>query len=268
MPQSGDSKPRRKTGDHTETGLQTGPNEFMLPASSTYKTDTYFHDQGDEPPQKTSAVRYRNPSSQTHLTGPQTTANVMPSRRHAATTANRPPVRQGRVVPAGNYNASKSVPLAPKKNIHWLLPVGVTMIGMVLLWFVGSSVLAWGMQRYNDVTYGYPRTYHTDEVVGHGGDSAQHRSHFVAMNLNRQAIVIELMAGDPAKSVSYVAPVYITGDGGDLAPVTVSFKDVTGDQKLDMLMHIHLPNQEQISVFINEGKKFRPVKETDKIRIS
>jgi hypothetical protein len=141
------------------------------------------------------------------------------------------------------------------------------MIAMLVLWMVGSSVLAWGVQRYNDYRYGMPRTFQTDAVVGHGGDSRQHPSHFIAMNLNRQAIIVEFMAGDPAKSVSYVAPVYIAGDGGDLAPITLEFRDVTGNGRVDMVIHIHLPSQDQVSVFINDGTKFRPSTGSDKIRI-
>jgi hypothetical protein len=141
------------------------------------------------------------------------------------------------------------------------------MIAMLVLWMLGSSVLAWGIQRYNDVRYGNPRTYQVDAVVGHG-DSPSRPSHFIAINYNRQAIVTEWMGGDPSKSINYVAPIYIAGDGGDLAPITVEFRDVNGDNKLDMIIHIHLPNQDQVSVFINDGHKFRPSNGNDKIRLS
>ena len=141
------------------------------------------------------------------------------------------------------------------------------MLAMLAIWITGSWALAWGIQRYNDVLYGIPRTYQTDAVVGHNNDSTQKPSHFIATNYNRQAIIIEFMAGDPARSVSYVAPVYIAGNGGDLAPVTLEFRDVNGDGKPDMIIHIHLPNQDQLSVFINDGSKFRPVNGNDKLRI-
>lgn len=87
------------------------------------------------------------------------------------------------------------------------------------------------------------------------------------MNLNRQAIIVEFMAGDPGKSVSYVAPIYIAGDGGDLAPVTLEFRDVNGDGKPDMIVHILLPSQNQVSVFINDGTRFRPSNSNDKLKI-
>jgi hypothetical protein len=152
-----------------------------------------------------------------------------------------------------------------RRNVHWLLPLGVGMLAMLAIWITGSWVLAWGIQRYNDIRYGFPRTYQTDAVVGHG-DSKEQPSHFIAINLNRQAIVIELKGGDPARSFSYVAPFYIAGDSGEFVPVTVEFRDVAGDNKPDMLIHIHVP-QQQIAVFINDGKGFRPSNGNDKIRL-
>jgi hypothetical protein len=149
--------------------------------------------------------------------------------------------------------------------VHWLLPAGVGMIAMLVLWVVGSNVLAWGTQRYNDIVYGMPRTYQTDAVVGQGGDSPQHPSHFVAINWNHQAVVIEFIAGDPAKSVSYKANFYATSSDDNLAPVTLQFKDVNGDRKPDMIVNIHLPGQDQVVVFINTGTQFRPLKANEKI---
>ena len=74
------------------------------------------------------------------------------------------------------------------------------------------------------------------------------------------------MAGDPGKSVSYVAPVYIVGDDG-LAPILLDFRDVNGDSKLDMIVTIRLTNQNQVYVFINDGAKFRPSTASDKLHL-
>jgi hypothetical protein len=140
------------------------------------------------------------------------------------------------------------------------------MVAMLVLWVFGSLAVAWGQQRYDDITYGRPRTYQTDAVVGHN-DSPTHKSHFIAVNYNRQAIVTEWMGGDPAKSVVYVVPYYIVGDNSDLTPVTVEFRDVTGDKKPDMIIHIHLRTQDQTFVFVNAGTKFRPQQANDKITL-
>jgi len=141
------------------------------------------------------------------------------------------------------------------------------MIAMLVLWEVGSLVLAWGLARYDDLRYGNPRTYQTNAVVGHGGDSPAHPSHFIAVNLNRQAIVVEFPAGSQAGALSYVVPYYILGPGGDLTPITLEFRDVTGDSKPDMVIHIHLQSQDQTFVFVNAGTKFRPPTAKDTIHL-
>jgi hypothetical protein len=153
-----------------------------------------------------------------------------------------------------------------KGKVHWLLPVGIGMIAMLVLWELGSIVLAWGNARLDDIRYGNPRTYQTNFVVGHG-DSPQHPSHFIAINLNRQAIVIEFPAGNPSGAESYVVPYYILGPSGDQVPVTLEFRDVTGDGKPDMIIHIHLQNQDQTFVFVNDGKKFRAPTSKDNIHM-
>ena len=46
------------------------------------------------------------------------------------------------------------------------------------------------------------------------------------------------------------------GDGEDLTPVTLSFRDLTGNGKLDMLIHIN----DTTIVYINDNGAFRPAK--------
>lgn len=223
----------------------------------------------------TSVVRLsQQPSQVNRTTAASFPTTTVPQRRQAATTNDLP-----RQAPrTTTYQPPKNAPRQPKRNaasrpsathhrIHWLLPLGVGMLAMLAIWITGSWALAWAHQVSDDVHYGNPRTYQVDAVVGHGTDATTHPSHFVAINLNRQAVVFEMVAGDPAKSISYVAPIYIAGDGGDKAPVTLEFRDVNGDGKLDMIIHIHLPAQEQLSVFLNDGNKFRPSTNNDKIHL-
>lgn len=267
MAQGGEqSQQKRRTRANTESG---DPAPLLYPkaddkTSSSPNTDGFFEDAGEPPRRNTTVIRLENPQlTQSRTLGPQPPATPIPPRRQqGATTRNLP-----RPPRAPRQSAKGAEQRSIRKNTHWLLPVGLGMLAMLVLWVTGSWVLAWGIQRYNDITYGTPRTYQMDAIVGHGGDNNVRPSHFIAVNLNRQAIVIEFMAGDPGKSVSYVAPIYIAGDGGDLAPVTVEFRDVTGDNKPDMLVHIHLPSQDQVSVFINDGTKFRPSTGNDKYRI-
>lgn len=202
---------------------------------------------------RTSSLRLRD-SAGLQTTGPQ------PVRRSAGLdpiTGRVPTPRAARGRGTGKMPPGKD----QQRGLHWLLYVGVGMLAMLVLWVVGSAALAWGLARYDDVRYGYPRTFQTDAVVGHG-DDAQHPSHFIALNLHRHVVIIEFMGGNPAKSISYGGP-YLFESGGDQVPVTLEFRDVTGDGEPDMLIHI----QDQTIVFVNTGSQFRPQNSSDHIHL-
>jgi len=137
------------------------------------------------------------------------------------------------------------------KKVHWLLYVGVGMIAALALWVTASTLLAWGTEKYNDIIYGNPRIYQTDYVVGHNNDSPTHPSHFIALNLHGQVIIVELPAGDPTKSIDYIGPALIAV-GDEKIPITLSFSDVNNDHKVDMIVHI----QDKEVHFCNNGTKF------------
>jgi hypothetical protein len=138
-----------------------------------------------------------------------------------------------------------------QRNVHWMLYVGVGMIAALALWVTASSLLAWGTNKYDDLIYGNPRISQTDAVVGHNNDSQAHPSHFIALNLHGQVIVIELPAGDPTKSTDYIGPELIA-PGDEQIPVTLTFSDVNNDGKPDMIVHI----QDKEVHFCNNGTKF------------
>lgn len=137
-------------------------------------------------------------------------------------------------------------------RLHWLVYVGLAMLVMMVGWLVLSTVTSWWEVKLNDWQYGRPRTYQVDREVGHS-DSQANPSHFIALNMNRRVEIIECPAGDCAKAKIYVGPVLI-GQGQDLAPVTLDFKDVNGDGKVDMIVIV----QDSRIVFINENGAFRP----------
>ena len=143
-------------------------------------------------------------------------------------------------------------PSRPRR--HWLLFLGIGMLTMLALWVVGSLLLSWWQVTQDDWHYGRPRTFQVDAAVGHN-DSAASPSHFIAINLNRHVEVIECPGGDCSHAVIYLGPI-LFGDGEDVTPVTLTFQDVNGDGKPDMVIHI----QDQRIVFINENGTFRPAK--------
>ncbi len=136
----------------------------------------------------------------------------------------------------------------PKKNKHYLVYVGVGMMFMLTL-FVGLQMLG---NWWNNHVYGNPLTYQTDQVVGHG-DSTDHPTHFIAINLNSRITIIEIPGGDTSHARIYSGPT-LYSDNGDSIPVTLEFKDVNGDGKVDMIVHIG----DKRIIYLNDGTQFKP----------
>jgi hypothetical protein len=130
------------------------------------------------------------------------------------------------------------------------------MLIMILGWVALSALGSWWQITQDDWHYGRPRTFQTDKVVGHH-DSPQNPSHFIAMNLNRHIIVIEVPGGDVSKSVVFSGPTLL-GPGQDLTPVTLTFQDVNHDGKLDMLVVV----QGSQFIFLNENGTFVPASQS------
>jgi len=170
--------------------------------------------------QPTSAVRYTQPKQQVYQQG---------NRR--IVIHNEPP---------------------PNRHMHWSLILGLGMILALLLWMAASETLAWWSNHQIDSTYGMPRTYQTDQVVGHG-DSTEHPTHFIAINLNAHITIIEIPGGNNQHARMYSGPT-LYSDNGDQTPVTLEFYDVNGDGKVDMIVHVG----DQKIVYLNDGTQFKP----------
>ncbi len=137
-------------------------------------------------------------------------------------------------------------------RFHWLVFVGLAMFIMIIGWVAFNALGNWWQVTQDDWRYGRPRTFQTDAIVGHN-DSASNPSHFIAINLNRHILIIELPGGDASKAKIYSGPILI-GQGQDLTPVTLSFVDVNGDGRPDMIIYV----QGSHFVFLNDGSMFRP----------
>lgn len=196
----------------------------------------------------TSVRRYRQPVQRDTLDDactPEQTTSV--PRRRANNIAS-----VGGAMPSKTMDPPRSTAHRSQKRLPW----PTLMLGMLLMLglFIGlRAFTAWWQVRQDDATYGRPRTYQVDAVVGHQ-DGPNHPSHFIFMNLNRHVVIIEFPGGDATHALVYAGPT-LFGDGGDLLPVTGEFKDVNGDGRPDLLVHI----QDQTLVFINDGSKFRPL---------
>lgn len=152
------------------------------------------------------------------------------------------------------HQAVRGLDTRQRLRFHWLVFAGLAMIIMIIGWFAFSAIGTWWQVTQDDWHYGRPRTFQTDAVVGHN-DSPSNPSHFIAVNLNRRVIIIELPGGDSSKARIYSGPILI-GPGQDLAPVTLSFQDVNANGVVDMIVNV----QDAHFVYINENGTFRPAR--------
>src|SRR5713101_7357140 len=127
------------------------------------------------------------------------------------------------------------------------------MLATVALIAVLIIVTTWFATTVDDLRYGRPRTFQIDAYVGHN-EAPGMPSHFLAVNLHGRIEVIELPGGDASHARIYIGP-QLYGSDADLIPVTLSFIDVNGDKKPDMIMNF----QGTLVVFINDQCGFRPL---------
>jgi len=146
---------------------------------------------------------------------------------------------------------------------HPVLFLGLALMAMVVGWVLFTIVANWWANTQNTLAYGYPRTYQCDAVVGHNYDSAQNPSHFIALNLHGRIEIIEFPAGDASKAKIYDGP-SLVGQNPDLTPVTLSFVDMNGDGKPDMIVHLQGSGQ---FIWINTGTGFREATSADHVHV-
>ncbi len=201
---------QRKTGDPTPLQL----SEALDGEPRATEDDFMLDDDGTTSPNRSHSTTIRRANLVSPpRTGPSQISPI-PQRRTGGQgprpeqpTASLPTSLQNKPYPRGNIRRQQALPPNIfKGKVHWLLPLGIGMIAMLVLWELGSFTLAWGLARYDDIRYGNPRTYQT-------------------------------------------------------------FRDVTGDSKPDMIIHIHLQTQDQTFVFVNDGNKFRPPTSKDNIHL-
>ena len=129
---------------------------------------------------------------------------------------------------------------------------GVTLLVAALAVYAALSLLVSRAHvAVDDLRYGRPRTTQLDGFVGHEEASGQ-PTHLLAINLNRQATIIELPGGDATKSRTIAGP-YLFGADEDLTPVFLSLHDMDGDGQPDLLLDVR---REQI-VYLNKDGAFR-----------
>src|SRR5262245_14655692 len=142
----------------------------------------------------------------------------------------------------------------PRSRFHPLFFLGLGMLATLALIAVLSVVTNWFATTLDDLRYGRPRTFQVDAYVGQN-ESSGNPSHFLAVKLRGRIEVIELPGGDASHARIYIGP-QLYGSNADLIPVAISFIDVNGDHKPDMIINFE---GTQV-VFINDQGGFRPLR--------
>lgn len=154
-----------------------------------------------------------------------------------------------------NSPESHRRPTSFSSQRHLFHPLFFVSIGLLLtlfLWLGAAKIMNWSRNEINAIQYGYPRTFQIDVVVGQG-DSVQHPSHFIAINLHGRVTIIDFPAGDPSRAWKMVSS-SIPGPDADLAVVILRFIDVNHNGMPDMIVE----GGGIQSILINDGKTFRP----------
>ena len=142
----------------------------------------------------------------------------------------------------------QAAPPPAKRSIHPLIWLVAALLIMLLGWTAFNTLGSLVQSLQENATYGYPRTFQVDANVGHNGRT----SHFICLNLRGEIQVIELQAGHPESAKIYT--VLVLPADQDRVPCTLTFTDINGDGKTDMLVHIG--NSTEIPMY-NNGSTFQ-----------
>ena len=161
-------------------------------------------------------------------------------------------MRGNRVIRQGNRQLiiHDEHPSRQRRKPHWLVISGLSMIVLLLLWWLLSMAGSWWTQHQLDSTYQFPRISQADAVV-YPGDTTEHPSHYLFLNLNGTVLIIELPHGDSTHARIYKGPT-IFSDNANQVPITGEFKVVNGT--VEMLVHI----QDRVILYIFDGTQFKP----------
>jgi hypothetical protein len=150
----------------------------------------------------------------------------------------------------------------PAISLHWVAYIVTALLALLAIYAIMGNVMGWGRSRLDDIRYGATRTFQADEVVGHD-DGAGTPTHFIAMNLNRQVVVIEIPGGDPSKTRTLTGP-YLFGAGEDKTPVLLRFDDLNRDGSKDLVVNV---KNEEI-VYLNKEGQFQPITAEERLRLT
>jgi hypothetical protein len=236
--EASDAEPPRHRGQASMPSHQTRDYQQQARVTQAYPPD--YEDADDQ-----YAAQARTPRSGIRY------QHTLPNQYRGQVVLPTPPQQLRRQRLNGIAPGQQQRP-STRRNRLWSLYLVTGMLAMTALVIGLNSLGSWWQHVQDGWTYGYPRTFQTDAVVGHNHDSSSHPSHFVAINLRGQVEVFELPAGDPTKVRVFLGPT-ISGAGADQVVITISFADIDHDGTPDLILH-YGDNEE---VLYNKGGTFQ-----------
>ncbi len=166
--------------------------------------------------------------------------------------ASRPPLTTKKIVsPPVSCSPQKTISIEKGSSHINLTSIGIGMMVAIVAVLLGQLLLTWFTATWDDLHYGYPRTYQTDAFVGH--EAGRTPSHFIVLNLHGRVEILELQGSDPTKTKIYIGP-HITGPGAESVLVTLQFVDPYHTHHPDMVIQF----QGTQVVFRNVHGTFQP----------
>lgn len=123
----------------------------------------------------------------------------------------------------------------PLEGLRRLAYLITGVLALVALYVLLSNAFGWGRVLLDDLQYGRPRTFHLAADVGHAAPGVP--SHLVALNLDRQVMVLDIPGGD-MEQVRVLPGPYLFGAGEDLTPVTLQLEDMNRDGAADLVVQV------------------------------
>lgn len=148
------------------------------------------------------------------------------------------------------HNERRAPISLPVKNVGSIAYIVTAILALLALYVLVSSVIGAGRVFMDDIQYGRPRTFQLTANVGRA-EEANAPTHLIAMNLDRQVVIVEIPGGDASKVRTLPGP-YLFGAGEDLTPVTMRLSDMNGDSVDDLIVRV----KDEEMVYINRDGAF------------
>ncbi len=154
-------------------------------------------------------------------------------------------------VTSRELHAERRVTLSvPQGNVNSVAYIITGILAILAIYVILSGLVSWGQVLVDDLRYGRPRTFHLTANVGRPEERSA-PTHLIAMNLDRQVVILEIPGGDSTKTRSLPGP-YLFGSGEDLTPVILRLDDMNGDRIPDLIVRV----KDEEMVYANRDGSF------------